>query len=271
MTCSHDPAAGHWPVGFSPLYLSDHLEPVGHLPITLVARLRQRGLIVPHGARPVLHHHGDLTGRLEDARDALFKEGFIGPRRDELMPVRATFDGPALAVIDRSALRPLGLWATKVHINGLVPTAENAEPDVWLSLRAAHASAFPGYYDTLAAGGQPHDLTAYETAVKEGWEEAGIDARLMASARHIHDLPVFYVSRQGFHQEVLAIYDLVLPRDWTPTRIDGEIEANLLVPMEALRKARADLKLGSQLVCDDLVARLPRDGNDGVALAERTE
>lgn len=258
MTHKHEPIQGHWPVAFRPFFLAGHAAPLGFLPGACARVLMDGGLMMAKGAALFMAHDGDLTERLEKARLLLLDAGLIGPRRGEMMPVRQSFDAPHVAIVDRSAMRILGLWATKVHVNGLVETAPGMPPDVWLSLRAAHSTAFPGYFDTLVAGGQPHDLDAATTAVKEAWEEAGIDATLMATARHVADQPVCYVSRQGFHQELLSIYDLTLPRDWTPTCIDGEVESNMLVSMAQLRAGLAgglDIKFGSQLVCEDVVAR----------------
>lgn len=258
MTHKDEPRQGHWPVAFRPFFLAGHAAPLGFLPGQCARVLMDGGLMVADGAALSMPHNDDLTERLEKARLLLLDAGLIGPRRGEMMPVRQSFDAAPIAIIDRSAMRILGLWATKVHVNGLVETGADTPPDVWLSLRAAHSTAFPGYFDTLVAGGQPHDLDAATTAVKEAWEEAGIDAALMANARHVSDEPVCYVSRQGFHQELLSVYDLFLPRGWTPTCIDGEVESNTLVSMDALRSGLAgalDIKFGSQLVCEDVVAR----------------
>jgi len=259
MTHKNSSRQGHWPVAFRPFFLTGHAAPLGFLPGNCARVLMDGGLMVAEGAALSMPHDGDLTERLEKARLLLLAADLIGPRRDEMMPVRPSFDAPPVAIIDRSAMRILGLWATKVHVNGLVATGgPGTPPDVWLSLRAAHSTAFPGYFDTLVAGGQPHDLSAATTAVKEAWEEAGIEAALMENATHIADEPVCYVSRQGFHQELLSIYDLFLPRGWTPTCIDGEVESNTLVSMAELRSGLAgalDIKFGSQLVCEDVVVR----------------
>ncbi|EKF60320.1 thiamine pyrophosphokinase [Agrobacterium albertimagni AOL15] len=258
MTHNDEPRQGHWPVAFRPFSLTSYAAPLGFLPGPCARVLIDGGLMVADGAALSMPCDGDLTERLEKARLLLLDAGLIGPRRGEMMPVRPSFDADPIAIIDRSAMRILGLWATKVHVNGLVNTGSDTPPDVWLSLRAAHSTAFPGYFDTLVAGGQPHDLDAATTAVKEAWEEAGIDATLMENARHIGDEPVCYVSRQGFHQELLSVYDLVLPRDWSPTCIDGEVESNTLVSMDELRSGLAgalDIKFGSHLVCQDVVTR----------------
>lgn len=267
MTHKDEPRQGHWPVAFRPFFLAGHAAPLGFLPSRCARVLMDGGLMMTDGAALSMPHDGDLTERLERARLLLLEAGLIGPRRGEMMPVRHRFDAEPIAIIDRSAMRILGLWATKVHVNGLVSTGADQAPEIWLSLRAAHSTAFPGYFDTLVAGGQPHDLDAATTAVKEAWEEAGIEAELMKHARHISDEPVCYVSAQGFHQELLSVYDLFLPRGWTPTCIDGEVESNTLVTMEELRSGLAgalDIKFGSHLVCQNVVAR---HGTGGASVA----
>jgi len=244
---------------FRPLHFPDLAPAIGHLPFDVAALLLARGLVVETGARLTLAAGADLSGRLEDARALLARHGRIGPFRDEAMPVRACFDGPTLATIDRSALRIFGFWATKIHINGLVPSGDPARPEIWLSRRSRNAEASPGAFDTLVAGGQAANATIEETVAREAWEEAGIPPEGLEALIHRHELPITYVSAQGLHRELLVIADLALDADFVPSCRDGEIEESLRLPwpeMVALVETAGALKFGSRLVCKDLVRRL---------------
>lgn len=241
--------------GFRALHFADEPVPSGYLPFDAAALLLRSGLIREAAQRLVLETTASLSDRLEDARGLLARSGLIGPRRGEAMPVRVTFDSPVLGTIDRSALRVLGLWATKVHVNGVV--REPGDLSLWLSRRAATSEAEPGAFDTLVAGGQSACETELGTAHKEGREEAGLTAAQCAGLCLVRRLPVQYVSSLGFHQELLAIYDLDLDVDFEPRCGDGEIERHVRVGLDALEAGQAGfpLKLSSHIVCADLLKR----------------
>lgn len=240
---------------FRALYFAGEPSPAGYMPLDAASLMLRHGLIREAAGRLVLDAAASLSDRLEDARGLLAGAGLIGPPRREAMPVRTMFDGPVLGVIDRSALRILGLWATKIHVNGLVE--DPGGPSIWLSRRAATSTAEPGTFDTLIAGGQSVCETELETAGKEGREEAGLTAAQLVGLRPVRRLPVHYLSGLGFHQELLVIYDLELDAAFEPHCADGEIDQHLRVGLDALNgdAARLPLKHSSRIVCADLVAR----------------
>lgn len=248
---------------FRPLYLADSPSPIGHLPLAAAALLVDHGLLAEGTGRLALAADGDLSDRLEEARALLARQGLIGPLRGEAMPVRPSLDGAPIAHIDRSALRIFGFWASKIHINGLVPVPGSPYPRVWLSRRSSRAKAAPGAFDTLVAGGQAHGASKADTVRHEAWEEAGLRADQLKTLSHRGDLPIQYVTEQGFHQELLVIYDLVLDAHFTPVCTDGEIESSVLLAwpeMVAALSGGHAFKFGSRLVCEDLVSRLSSRG-----------
>lgn len=244
---------------FVPFHIADAPAPIGAVAFAIADRLSRAGLAVPVDTGLRLAPSASLTDRLEDVRDSLAGAGLIGPPRDEPMPVRPGCDGPEIARIDRSALRALGLWAEKVHLNGLVPDASGGPPRIWLSLRARTAPSNPLAWDTLVAGGRPCDLSRAETLRKEAYEEAGLSGETCARALFVGTMSVQYVSERGFHQELIAIHDLTLDERFAPVCHDGEIESARLFSSAELRAALADgtrFKLSSRLVTQDLVRRL---------------
>jgi 8-oxo-dGTP pyrophosphatase MutT (NUDIX family) len=247
-----DPAAR----AFRPLHFPSHSDPLGAVSLPVAQHLLWRGLLAD-GARLSLEGN-DPSARLEDIRDDLFCNGWIEPPRHEQMPVTDGPRGAELARLDRSALRILGFWAQKVHINGLVDQDDPDGPSIWISRRSGLAPSNPGRWDTLVAGGRASGHSIGQTARQESWEEAGIESALMTGLQPVGDMAVQYVSRRGFHQELLVIYDLALPKDFVAVCHDGEIEESTRLTCGELTLRLADpqqFKFSSYLVLMDLVRR----------------
>ena len=245
---------------FRPLHLADHPDALGAVGLPVADHLLRRGLL--QDAQRLSLRPGDPTARLEDIRQDLFQQRWIEPPRDEQMPVTIGPKGAELARLDRSALRILGFWAQKVHINGLVTDATSNPPQVWVSRRSRQALSNPGRWDTLIAGGRAAGQTLAQTAQKEGWEEAGITSAEMKQLQPIGEMAVQYVSDRGFHQELLVIYDLFLPGSFSAICHDDEIEESRLLPFDTLVARLGDpqgFKFSSYLVLTDLVTRLRQD------------
>lgn len=241
---------------FRPLHLPDFPEPLGAVSLPVTNHLLRRGLLTDVAGLSLLP--GDPTNRLEDIRADLFGHGWIEPPREEQMPVTTGPRGAEVAQIDRSGLRILGFWAQKVHINGLVAPDSPDGPLVWISRRSGHAPSNPGRWDTLVAGGRSAAHSIAQTAQLEAWEEAGIGADAMVRLHRVRELEVRYVSDRGFHQELLAMHDLVLPADFHATCHDGEIEESARLTLAELEFRLTDprqFKFSSYLVLMDLVTR----------------
>lgn len=241
---------------FLPWHVHDFEQPLGFVSAPTALALTEAGLLVHEDRGLVLLRAADLENRLDAVRDALERAGLIDPPRGERMPVWIEPQEEMLCTIDRSAMRILGLWAVKVHVNGLVPG--EAGPEVWLSRRSLTASAAPGLFDTLVAGGQPAQHTARETMIKEAYEEVGIAADMAEGAQLVAQMPARYSSPQGYHRELLAIFDLALPESFRPLHRDGEIAASFRYDWAAfcaLVLEASTIKHSSLMVCRDLVNR----------------
>jgi len=177
--------------------------------------------------------------------------------RGELFDVRAQPDGPALAQADRGALPALGITATGVHLNGLVPRADGLH--LWVARRAADKRLDPGKLDHLAAGGVPAGLTPRETLAKEAAEECGLPSELAAQAREVAVISYAMERPEGLRRDRLHCYDLELPETFVPRPVDGEVASFELWPMARVLDAACrtdEFKFNVPLVLIDLALRL---------------
>ena len=251
--------------GFRPWFLDGQDYPLGYVDHVVAARLLSAGCLIEQHGQLYLGTGDPLEVALENIRVDLFAAGLIGAQRGEMMPVRAQPFAAPLAVIDRSAMRILGLWATKVHVNGLVYLQGELRPRIWLSRRSARSASAPLAYDTMIAGGQAAGTSIAETLIKEAAEEVGLPPSLSAMAVHVRDMTASYVSDQGLHREVLSIHDLPLPASFQPLYADGEIVDCVLLPWAQFAAAvngELEVKHSSREVCRDLIARF--ETGDGV-------
>jgi 8-oxo-dGTP pyrophosphatase MutT (NUDIX family) len=180
-----------------------------------------------------------------------------GRIRDEAFDVRATPTGPVLATLDRGAVPAFGVIAQGVHVNGLVRRADGLH--LWVGVRAAHKAVAPGKLDHIVAGGIPAGLTPFQCLVKEAGEEASIPPDLAATARPSGTrLSYMMRSAEGLRRDVLHVFDLDLPEDFTPTPNDHEVARFDLLPatrvLEILRDTD-DVKFNVNLVLIDLFLR----------------
>ena len=177
--------------------------------------------------------------------------------RSEAFDVRALPDGPVLATVDRGALPWFGIAAEGVHVNGLVRTASGLH--LWVARRSAGRLMDPGKLDHLFAGGIPAGLDAQATLFKEGAEEAGLPAELVAGARSTGIVAYTMVRVEGLRRDRLHCYDLELAADIQPTPTDGEVAGFELWPMpRVIQTVREtdDFKFNVNLVLIDLFLRL---------------
>jgi thiamine pyrophosphokinase len=177
--------------------------------------------------------------------------------RGEAFDVRAVPDGPVLATIDRGALPWFGIAAEGVHVNGLVHRADGLH--LWVARRAADRPIDPGKLDHLFAGGIPAGLDRAATLVKEGAEEAGLDAAVVREAVYAGVVAYDMVRPEGLRRDRLHCYDLVLPEAVRPVPCDGEVAGFELWPIgrvvETVR-GTDDFKFNVNLVLMDLFVRL---------------
>jgi 8-oxo-dGTP pyrophosphatase MutT (NUDIX family) len=107
--------------------------------------------------------------------------------------------------------------------------------------------------DNLVGGGINAALSIEETLVKEAWEEAGIPADLARRATPGGKVELLREVPEGVQSEVIQVYDLELPRDFTPQNQDGEVAEMKLV---ALAEARRLIEETEELTVDAALVAL---------------
>jgi 8-oxo-dGTP pyrophosphatase MutT (NUDIX family) len=176
--------------------------------------------------------------------------------RDEAFDVRVRPDGPALTQIDRGAIPSFGIQAVGVHVNGLVRREDSLH--LWVARRARDKLLDPGKLDHIVAGGVPAGLDPAETLVKEAGEEAAIPPELASTAVHVGVIGYAMARPEGLRRDWLHCYDLMLPVDFVPEAVDGEVEAFELWPLPRVAEAvrdTDDFKFNVNLVLIDLFIR----------------
>ncbi len=129
-----------------------------------------------------LVHAPDRTAALVPINRALHEAGLIAAWRDETYAVVTRHGEPPLALIERAAARFWGTLTFGAHCNGYLADAGGRPTHLWIARRALTKATDPGLLDNLVGGGVPHGQTPFETLVREGFEEAGLDAPTMRRA-----------------------------------------------------------------------------------------
>jgi 8-oxo-dGTP pyrophosphatase MutT (NUDIX family) len=155
--------------------------------------------------------------RLQALAARLLELGLVSAWRNENLDIRAEPDAPALAWIDRSAVRVLGITTYSVHLNGYT-----ADGRLVVAQRAAHKRVDPGLWDNLAGGMIASGESAHLALAREAWEEAGIEVAGMpvsAGARISVRRPI----PEGTLAEAVHVFDVDLPAGTAVVNQDGEV------------------------------------------------
>ena len=130
--------------------------------------------------------------------------------------------GKVLFALERAAFRPFGLMSQAVHLNGLVQT--DGGWHFWIGRRSPHKAVDPDKLDNLVGAALPAAKPRLKPPAAKAKKKPGrrwppaLDT-LRATAR-IHSLRP--VSR-GIHNEILHIFDIILPESVRPENQDGEV------------------------------------------------
>ena len=216
---------------------------IGWLRPELAARLRAWPAVFSSSAdRVALLQPGALAPVVEE----LAAEGFIPGWRNEPYRIAGAFD------IERAAARPFGLRTEAVHVNGLCGER------MWLARRSSSKATDPGMLDNMVGGGIGGGLSVEETLLKEAWEEAGIDPALARRATRGGTVELLREVAEGVQCELVHVYDLDLPRDFTPKNQDGEVAEFRLLALAEVRRLVEDsdeLTVDAALVALDFFSR----------------
>ncbi|KAK6126887.1 hypothetical protein DH2020_039368 [Rehmannia glutinosa] len=170
---------------------------------------------------PTLTAPEDRTKAVGDVVKCLGDE-LIPGIRNELYPVRSSFETPELFLLERAAAPYFGIKAYGVHMNGYVERDD--EKYLWIGKRSKVKPTYPGKLDHLVAGG-------LDNIVKECEEEAGIPRSISCKASAVGAVSYLDIDGYRLKRDVLFCYDLKLPEGFVPTNKDGEVESFKLLPV----------------------------------------
>jgi 8-oxo-dGTP pyrophosphatase MutT (NUDIX family) len=199
------------------------------------------------------------------ARDEAFAEmhtrlrddGLIVAWRDEPFALFSLDGSRVLASFERAAARFWGTLTLGAHCNGWVAGHDGAPALLWIARRSDHKPTDPGLLDNLVGGGVPLGQTPHETLVREGFEEAGLDAARMRRATPGRSIVLDRDVPEGRQFERLHAYDLELPAGLRPVNQDGEVASIEALPVaEAAALAAAGaMTVDAALVTLDFLLR----------------
>ncbi len=218
------------------------LPPRGSRPLTVSTRVAGwvtaratavlRGLPGVHVEDEAVHVAASVSPRmslnavLAHVARTLNDAGCIRSWRGEMLDVVG--EGRRLAVIERGAVRPLGLLTCAVHLNAWTPRG-----DLWIARRALTKSTDPGKWDTLAGGLACAGEVPDGALVREAGEEAGLAHDDLARRSPLHVILRLHKRLpEGYQVEDVLVCDCVLADGVVPENQDGEVSEFQRVPME---------------------------------------
>ena len=197
-----------------------------------------------------------VSAAIDAAVEALIGDGLIPKWRNEFFAVAPRWGVAPHFRLDRGAVPFFGTRSYGVHLNGL--RRDDGRLMLWVGRRAADKKVAPNQLDNIVAGGIPWELSVAETLVKEAQEEADIPALLAGRAMPVGAISYRMETELGMRHDVLFLYDLEIPADFTPRNTDGEIASFMLMPAaEVLERVRAgdEFKFNVNLVIIDFALR----------------
>ena len=181
----------------------------------------------------------ELTARIDDAVEELVAQGVVASYRHEYFAVAERWGAPTRFDLDR--------WRR-----------EGGALKLWIGRRAPNKMVAPDKLDNLVAGGVGRDHGLFETLLKEGEEEAAMPRALTARATSVGAISYRMGTPEGVRDDVLFVYDIETPTDFTPRNTDGEIVSFALMDAaDVMARVRDtdDFKFNVNLVIVDFALR----------------
>lgn len=247
--------------GFARFVIAD--QKVGWITPDFAAKLAESGdVFVAKNDAVVLNDAlstpEDRTAAVRTVVERLVAAGDLPPPHGEDFAVRSRWGAPPLMLVDRRAAAGFGVMAFGIHVNGHVGDPGGPSAMLWVGRRAAGRRTEPGKLDNLVGGGQPAGLSLAENLLKEGQEEAGLPDDLTRRARPAGAIAYCRRIAHGLRRDVLFVYDLNLPPDFTPRNSDGEVSEFLRLPVAEVARTIRDtdaFKVNVNLVIIDFLIR----------------
>ena len=199
----------------------------------------------------------DVSHALAVINTALRRQGLIPAWRDETFSVVTELGAAPLARIERASARFWGTLTFGAHANGYLADGDGRPTHLWIAHRSLRKATDPGKLDNLIGGGVAMGQTPWQALVREGWEEAGLGADLMATARAVGVLRLDRDVHEGRQREDLHAFDLQLSPAVRPLNQDGEVAAFECMPLQqALQQATGSgMTVDAALVTLDFALR----------------
>ena len=166
----------------------------------------------------------------------LVDAGLGGRWRNELLDV-VDAGQTHLAVIERAAVRPLGIKTFAVHLVGVC-----ADARVWVQQRALDKATDPGHWDTTMGGQVGAGESAADALERETWEEAGLRGAALRQVVQVERLQMRRPVHEGYLIEQIDVFEAVVPEGTEPRNQDGEVHAfECLTPVQLRERLDADV------------------------------
>ena len=176
--------------------------------------------------------NGDVSSSLARVAQALREAGLAGAWRDELLAVHDE-QGRRVGVVERGAVRPLGIATEAVHLTGCAPDGR-----IWVQQRALTKANDPGLWDTLVGGMVSAEESIESALLRETWEEAGLRlpalSEVARGGRVVTRRPSSDGRGSGYVVEEIAWYGCVVPAGMVPDNQDGEVAQFRLMARDEL-------------------------------------
>jgi 8-oxo-dGTP pyrophosphatase MutT (NUDIX family) len=239
---------GHW-IG--------SLEPDLVQEIRLQALLDKTSLLqeTEHQGAPAWQVLGELTSSLNELAQQLRAISPYVQRqwRNEALAV-CNPSGERLAVVERGAVRPLGIPTQAVHLVG-----RSRSGGFWVQQRALDKANDPGLWDTLMGGMVSAADTLQTALARETWEEAGLQLQALESLRcggRVTLRRPTGVGTGGYMVEHIDWFQAWLPDGLEPLNQDGEVAQFALLDRDSLlsKLEQNEFTLEASLILAEVLA-----------------
>jgi 8-oxo-dGTP pyrophosphatase MutT (NUDIX family) len=200
------------------LHIEGVASPIGSIEVELAERMRGAGLPLrscDDGSALLI---GPADATLGGIAAWLHAQGVASKWRNELLAVTDD-SGTRHAVIERAAVRPLGIMTYAVHLIGFTPNGS-----VWVQQRAFDKATDPGQWDTLVGGLVAADESGDTALERETWEEAGLRVADLRAMQRVDRITIRRPVREGYMVEHIDAFEAMLPDAIEPVNQDGEVE-----------------------------------------------
>ena len=213
-----------------PLHVAGGESAVGSIEPALALRMVAAGLPIASFTEGWCVTGEPLNAALARIAEWLRAQGLASAWRNELLSVNDT-SGTSVAMIERSAVRPLGIVTQAVHLIGWAE-----QGGMWVQQRALDKATDPGQWDTLMGGLVSATETIATTLARETWEEAGLRIEQLRQVAARSRLTVRRPVSDGYMIEHIDVFEAVVPAGLAPLNQDGEVAAFECLSVEALRE-----------------------------------